>query len=46
MRRVFVLLIDAASPDLIETWTDDGTLPNLKALRGRGAYGRVGSVAD
>ena len=46
MRRVFVLLLDAASPDLIEKWTDDGTLPNLKRLRERGAYGRLDSVAE
>jgi predicted AlkP superfamily phosphohydrolase/phosphomutase len=37
-----VLLVDAASPDLLEKWTDDGTLPNLKRLRDRGIYGRVG----
>jgi predicted AlkP superfamily phosphohydrolase/phosphomutase len=46
MRRVFVLLIDAASPDLIEKWTDDGTLPNLQRLRAGGLYGRVDSVAE
>ena len=46
MQRVFVLLLDAASPDLIERWTDDGTLPNLRQLRERGAYGRLNSVAE
>lgn len=45
MKKVFVFLIDAASPDLIEKWTDDGTLPNLQRLRKRGLYGRVDSVA-
>ena len=37
---------DAAAASLIEQWTDDGTLPNLAALRARGAYGRLGSTAD
>lgn len=37
---------DAAAASLVEQWTDDGTLPNLAALRARGAYGRLGSTAD
>jgi predicted AlkP superfamily phosphohydrolase/phosphomutase len=46
MKRVLALLLDAASPDLIEKWTDDGSLPNLRCLREGGAYGRLGSVAE
>lgn len=46
MKRVLALLLDAASPDLIEKWTDDGSLPNLRRLRQGGAYGRLSSVAD
>lgn len=46
MKRVLALLLDAASPDLIEKWTDDGNLPNLKRLREGGAYGRLGSAAE
>jgi predicted AlkP superfamily phosphohydrolase/phosphomutase len=46
MRRILALVLDAASPDLIEKWTDDGTLPNLKRLRDGGAYGRLSSVAE
>jgi predicted AlkP superfamily phosphohydrolase/phosphomutase len=37
--RVVVLGIDAASPALVSRWMDDGTLPNLSALRARGRYG-------
>jgi predicted AlkP superfamily phosphohydrolase/phosphomutase len=46
MTRVLAILLDAASPDLIEKWTDDGSLPNLKRLRKEGAYGRLDSVAE
>jgi hypothetical protein len=44
MTRVLAILLDAASPDLIEKWTDDGSLPNLKRLRQQGAYGRLDSA--
>jgi len=46
MKRMLVLLLDSASPPLIEKWTDDGSLPNLKRLREGGRYGRLGSVAE
>jgi len=39
--RLLVLGIDAASPELIETWIADGTLPNLAALVARGLTGRT-----
>ncbi len=46
MKRILALELDAASPELIERWTDDGSLPNLKRLRAQGAYGRLESVAE
>jgi predicted AlkP superfamily phosphohydrolase/phosphomutase len=46
MRQVLVLVLDAASPELIEKWTEDGTLPNLRRLRQAGQYGRIASVAE
>jgi predicted AlkP superfamily phosphohydrolase/phosphomutase len=46
MKRVMVLVLDAAPPDLIEKWMADGSLPNLKRLRETGAYGRLESVAE
>jgi predicted AlkP superfamily phosphohydrolase/phosphomutase len=38
--------LDAAEPRLVERWMDDGTLPNLRRLRERGAYGRLASSAE
>ena len=41
--RLLVIGIDAASPDLLDAWTADGTLPNLAALRSEGSWrGRAG----
>jgi predicted AlkP superfamily phosphohydrolase/phosphomutase len=42
--RLLVLGVDAASPDLIRRWAEDGTLPNLRALMERGLTGRSLSV--
>lgn len=39
--RVLVLGVDAASPDLVERWTADGSLPHLAALMARGRSGRI-----
>ena len=39
--RVLAIGIDAASPELLDAWTADGTLPNLAALRARGLVGRT-----
>ena len=39
--RLLVLGIDAASPDLLDGWIADGTLPNLAALAARGLTGRT-----
>ena len=32
---------DSAEPELLDRWCNDGTLPNLKALRDRSAWGKV-----
>jgi predicted AlkP superfamily phosphohydrolase/phosphomutase len=39
--RLLVLGIDAASPDLLDGWIADGTLPSLAALAARGLTGRT-----
>jgi predicted AlkP superfamily phosphohydrolase/phosphomutase len=39
--RLLVIGIDAASPDLLDAWTADGTLPALEALTKRGLVGRT-----
>ena len=43
---ILMIGLDAAEPRLIEQWTEDGTLPNLKGLRDRGLYSRLASPAD
>jgi predicted AlkP superfamily phosphohydrolase/phosphomutase len=43
---VLMIALDAAEPELLERWMDDGSLPNLKRLRAGGAYGRLASTAD
>lgn len=44
-KRVLLIGLDAAEPSLVEEWMGDGTLPNLRRLRERGAYGRLESTA-
>jgi len=39
--RTLILAIDAATPDLVERWAADGTLPHLGKLFARGVSGRV-----
>jgi len=41
-----LLAIDASPAVRIEAWIDDGSMPNLAALRSRGSYGRIESTAD
>ena len=41
-----LLAIDASPAERIEQWISDGSLPNLAALRARGAFGRIESTAD
>lgn len=43
-RTVIAIGLDAADPELIETWMSQGYLENLKALRDRGAYGRLENI--
>ncbi len=38
--------MDSFPPELLEQWCDDGSLPNLAALREEAAYGYIDSVAD
>jgi predicted AlkP superfamily phosphohydrolase/phosphomutase len=42
--RLVVLGIDAASPELLERWIADGTLPNLAALARRGVAGGLRGI--
>lgn len=42
--RLLVLGIDAASPELLDAWIADNTLPNLAALCARGLVGRTRGV--
>ncbi len=41
--RVLLLGIDGANPDLLLRWTEDGALPTLRTLRGRGVTCRLES---
>ncbi len=42
--RLLVIGIDAASPDLLDAWTADGTLPNLASLAQRGLVARMRGI--
>ncbi|MEP7067048.1 MAG: alkaline phosphatase family protein [Gemmatimonadota bacterium] len=42
--RLLVIGIDAASPELLDEWTADGTLPNLAALARRGLVARTRGI--
>lgn len=44
--RLLMIGLDAAEFSLINQWTRDGSLPNLKRLRDRGAFARLDSTAD
>jgi len=46
MKKVLVIALDAAEASLIETWTNDGSMPALKSLIDRGGYGRLDSPAE
>jgi len=43
-RPLLVIGWDGATPELVEPWMDDGTLPNLARLRARGGYAPLRSV--
>ena len=42
--RVLALGVDGASPDLLERWALDGTLPHVGSLVRRGLAGRTRSL--
>ncbi|HJR15743.1 MAG TPA: alkaline phosphatase family protein [Gemmatimonadales bacterium] len=44
-RKLLLIGLDAADADLVERWTDDGTLPNLARIRRAGTWGRLSSAA-
>jgi predicted AlkP superfamily phosphohydrolase/phosphomutase len=44
-RRLLLIGLDAADAELVERWTNDGTLPNLASLRREGTWGRLGTAA-
>ena len=44
-RRILMIGLDAADPVKVEQGIADGSLPNLRALRARGIYGRLQTSA-
>lgn len=46
IKKLLAIALDAAEPELIEKWIDDGSLKNLAALRIKGTYGRLHSSAE
>ena len=42
-RRVLVIALAEATPDLMRPWADEGRLPTVKALMDRGRHGRLRS---
>lgn len=45
-RRVLLIGLDSADAELIERWSDDGTLPALAAMRRAGSWSRIGTTAE
>jgi predicted AlkP superfamily phosphohydrolase/phosphomutase len=45
-KKVLAIALDAAEPDLIEKWMNEGYLKNLASQRAKGSYGRLSSSAD
>lgn len=43
--KLLMIGLDAADADLVQRWTDDGTLPHLAALRRNGTWGRLSTAA-
>ena len=44
-RKLLLIGLDAAEASLVERWTDDGSLPALRALRTGGTWGRLSTSA-
>jgi predicted AlkP superfamily phosphohydrolase/phosphomutase len=45
-RRVLLIGLDSADAELIERWTDDGTMPVLARLRREAAWRRLATTAE
>ena len=43
-RRLLILALDGASPELLERWASEGRLPHLKRLMEEGVFGPLESV--
>ncbi len=46
MKKIFVLGIDALSPDLVERWVEADYLPNFRRIMTEGAFGRLRSTGE
>ena len=44
MKKVLLIGIDGATPDLLEKWINEGHLPTFKKLKENGVYGRLNST--
>lgn len=44
-QRVLIIFLDAAEHTLVEAWMQDGSLPNLSALKRRGSYAVLDEAA-
>jgi predicted AlkP superfamily phosphohydrolase/phosphomutase len=44
LAKIFVIGIDAANPSLLRRWAEEGSLPNLRSLIGRGLIGATRSI--
>jgi predicted AlkP superfamily phosphohydrolase/phosphomutase len=44
MKKVVVIGIDGATPDLMEPWMNEGKLPNLDKIRKNGTWGKLHST--
>ncbi len=45
-RRVLLIGLDSADAELIEKWSDDGTLPALARMRREATWSRLGTTAE
>lgn len=45
-KKLVIIALDAAEHSLVEKWSNEGVLPNLKMLMERSLSGRLGSSAD
>ncbi len=45
-KKVLAIALDAAEPNLIEKWIEEGHLKNLASLRRKGKFGKISSTAE